>query len=101
MADAFIIGEDFIGNDSVCFVLGDNVFYGPDMTRILKESIDKKSGAIIFGYPVKDASDFGLLNLTAKEKLSPLRKSQNNQNLIMRSQAYIFMITMLFKLLNQ
>ena len=61
LADAFIIGESFIGNDSVCLILGDNVFYGPDMTDILVSSINNNDGATIFGYPVKDASSFGVV----------------------------------------
>lgn len=64
LADAFILGEEFIGDDDVCLVLGDNVFYGPDMTKILnkaKAQIDKKNGAMVFGYPVKDATSFGVV----------------------------------------
>lgn len=61
LADAFIIGEDFIGDDSVCLVLGDNVFYGPNMTSILKSAIEENNGATIFGYPVKDPTAFGVV----------------------------------------
>lgn len=61
LADAFILGEDFIGTDSVCLILGDNVFYGPDMTDILNDSINNNAGATIFGYPVKDATSFGVV----------------------------------------
>lgn len=61
LADAFIIGEEFIGNDSVCLVLGDNVFYGSDMTSILRSAIKDNVGATIFGYPVKDAASFGVV----------------------------------------
>jgi len=61
LADAFILGEEFIGDDSVCLILGDNVFYGPDMTDILSDSIENNSGATIFGYPVKDARSFGVV----------------------------------------
>ncbi len=74
LADAFIIGEDFIGCDSVCLILGDNVFYGPDMTRILRESIDKKVGAVIFGYPVKDASNFGVVEFDKDGKVISLEE---------------------------
>ncbi len=74
LADAFIIGEDFIGDDSVCLILGDNVFYGPDMTRILRESIDKKVGAVIFGYPVKDASNFGVVEFGSNGKVISLEE---------------------------
>lgn len=61
LADAFILGEEFIGDDSVCLILGDNVFYGPDMTDILVNSINNNIGATIFGYPVKDATSFGVV----------------------------------------
>lgn len=74
LADAFIIGEKFIGNDSVCLILGDNVFYGPDMTRILTESMSKKEGAVIFGYPVKDASNFGVVEFDELGKVISLEE---------------------------
>ncbi len=61
LADAFIIGESFIGDDSVCLILGDNVFYGSDMTAILNLAKNKNKGATIFGYPVKDPSAFGVV----------------------------------------
>lgn len=61
LADAFIIGADFIGNDSVCLILGDNVFYGKDMTHILQLAISNLDGATIFGYPVKDPRSFGVV----------------------------------------
>ena len=61
LADAFILGEEFIGDDSVCLILGDNVFFGQDMTRVLRRAKDNLSGATIFGYPVKDPSAFGVV----------------------------------------
>lgn len=61
LADAFILGEEFVGDDSVCLILGDNVFYGPDMTKILKNAMENKTGATIFGYPVKDPTSFGVV----------------------------------------
>lgn len=61
LADAFILGEEFIGDDSVCLVLGDNVFYGSDMTKILRKAMDENMGATVFGYPVKDARAFGVV----------------------------------------
>jgi len=61
LADAFILGEEFIGDDSVCLILGDNVFYGKDLSRILWRAKDRERGATIFGYPVKDARAFGVV----------------------------------------
>lgn len=61
LADAFIIAEDFIGNDNVCLILGDNIFYGQMFSPLLKESIDELEGASIFGYPVKNPEDFGVV----------------------------------------
>ena len=61
LADAFILGEEFIGNDSVCLVLGDNVFYGQNFTKILKDAILNNKGATIFGYPVSDPRAFGVV----------------------------------------
>lgn len=61
LADAFILGEEFIGDDSVCLILGDNVFYGQNMTRILWDAMENLSGATVFGYLVKDPSAFGVV----------------------------------------
>ncbi len=61
LADAFIIGEEFIGDDSVCLVLGDNVFYSRGFTRILNDAMANNKGATIFGYPVKDPRAFGVV----------------------------------------
>lgn len=69
LADAFIIGERFIGDDSVCLVLGDNVFYGQNMTRHLRRAIDNLSGATIFGYPVKDPRAFGVVEFDGNRRV--------------------------------
>ncbi|MBQ7964965.1 MAG: glucose-1-phosphate thymidylyltransferase RfbA [Ruminococcus sp.] len=61
LADAFILGADFIGDDSVCLILGDNIFYGQNMTGILNNAIEKLDGATIFGYPVKNPTAFGVV----------------------------------------
>lgn len=69
LADAFILGEEFIGKDSVCLILGDNVFYGLDMTRTLRGAMEKNTGATIFGYPVKDARSFGVVEFDSTGKV--------------------------------
>jgi glucose-1-phosphate thymidylyltransferase len=61
LADAFILGKEFIGDDSVCLILGDNVFYGQDLTRVLNSAKALEKGAVIFGYPVKNARSFGVV----------------------------------------
>jgi glucose-1-phosphate thymidylyltransferase len=69
LADAFILGEDFIGDDSVCLILGDNVFYGQDLTKVLNKATASKEGAVIFGYPVKDARSFGVVEFDEDMKV--------------------------------
>ena len=61
LAQAFIIGEEFIGDDSVCLVLGDNIFYGQSFSNMLKNAASRKSGATVFGYQVKDPERFGVV----------------------------------------
>ena len=61
LAQAFIIGEEFIGNDNVCLVLGDNIFYGQSFTQTQKQAASKKHGATVFGYQVKDPERFGVV----------------------------------------
>lgn len=69
LADAFILGESFIGDDSVCLILGDNVFYGQDLTGALRHAKETLNGATIFGYPVKDASAFGVVEFDKNNKV--------------------------------
>ena len=69
LADAFILGEEFIGNDNVCLILGDNVFYGQDMTKFLRKAAAKTSGATIFGYPVKNPRAFGVVEFDKEHKV--------------------------------
>ena len=69
LADAFILGEEFIGDDSVCLILGDNIFYGQDMTKVLQRAMANKEGATIFGYPVKDPRAFGVVEFDENRKV--------------------------------
>lgn len=69
LADAFILGEEFIGNDNVCLILGDNIFYGQDFVRQLKDASNLKEGAIVFGYPVKDPRSFGVVEFDDNRKV--------------------------------
>ncbi|MCB5361855.1 glucose-1-phosphate thymidylyltransferase RfbA [Vibrio lentus] len=61
LAQAFIIGEEFIGDDSVCLVLGDNIFYGQSFSKTLQSAASRESGATVFGYQVKDPERFGVV----------------------------------------
>ena len=78
LADAFILGEKFIGSDSVCLILGDNVFYGQDMTRMLRRAMERETGATIFGYPVKDARSFGVVEFDKNRKVISIEEKPAN-----------------------
>ncbi len=66
LADAFIIGESFIGNDKVCLILGDNVFYGSHFSAVLSKASRFNEGAVIFGYPVPNPSDYGVVEFDSQ-----------------------------------
>ena len=82
LAEAFLIGEKFIGNDNVALILGDNIFYGNGFSKVLEDSVDyfqnfklKKSndgGAMIFGYPVKNPEDYGVVEFDENNKVISL-----------------------------
>lgn len=78
LADAFILGEEFIGNDSVCLVLGDNVFYGSSMTTILRKAMEENKGATIFGYPVKDPRSFGVVEFDKDRNVIGIEEKPEN-----------------------
>ncbi|MCK8087100.1 MULTISPECIES: glucose-1-phosphate thymidylyltransferase RfbA [Vibrio] len=68
LAQAFIIGEEFIGDDSVCLVLGDNIFYGQSFSKMLQSAASRESGATVFGYQVKDPERFGVVEFDEEMK---------------------------------
>ena len=81
LADAFIVGEKFIGKDSVALVLGDNIFYGQSFTRTLKnasEKVNTKGGAVIFGYYVKDPTAYGVVEFDSKGKALGIEEKPAN-----------------------
>ena len=78
LADAFILGEEFIGDDPVCLILGDNVFFGHDMTRMLRKAMENKTGATIFGYPVKDARSFGVVEFDKDRNVISIEEKPAN-----------------------
>lgn len=78
LADAFILGEEFIGDDSVCLILGDNVFYGQNMTKTLKQAMANEVGATVFGYPVKDPRAFGVVEFDKNHKVISIEEKPEN-----------------------
>ena len=68
LAQAFLIGEDFIGDDNVCLILGDNIFYGYGFSGMLREAVSRESGATIFGYHVNDPARFGVVEFDSEGK---------------------------------
>ena len=78
LADAFLIGADFIGTDSVALVLGDNIFYGQSFSRVLKAAAEREEGATIFGYYVRDPREYGVVEFDENGRaLSIEEKPQN------------------------
>lgn len=69
LAQAFVLGKEFIGNDPVCLVLGDNIFYGHGLTRLLQEAREQKKGATVFGYYVNDPERYGVVEFDSDGKV--------------------------------
>ncbi len=69
LAQAFIIGKDFVGKDSVCLILGDNVFYGDSLVGLMQRASKRKKGATVFGYWVKDPENYGVADFNSKGKV--------------------------------
>lgn len=78
LAEAFIIGEDFIGDDNVALVLGDNIFYGQHFTQTLKNAASLKEGAVIFGYYVKDPQRYGVVEFDKNGKVLSIEEKPEN-----------------------
>ena len=74
LAQAFIVGEDYIGDDSVCLVLGDNIFWGQRFTEILKRTVNQNNGATLFGYHVKDPERFSVVSFYKNHKVISLEE---------------------------
>ncbi len=69
LAQAFVIGREFIGTDTVCLILGDNIFYGPGLPMILREAVKLTRGGLIFGYPVRDPERYGVVEFDANRRV--------------------------------
>lgn len=78
LAEAFILGEKFIGNDSVCLVLGDNVFFGQNLTQLLLKARGNEQGATIFGYPVNNPKSFGVVEFNNDGKVVSIEEKPQN-----------------------
>lgn len=78
IAEAFLIGKEFIGNDSVTLILGDNIFYGENFNNILKESLKLKSGGIVFGYKVKNPEQYGVIEFNKNKKVISIEEKPLN-----------------------
>ena len=74
LAQAFIIGEEFIGDSNVCLVLGDNIFYGQGFTPMLKQAVAREKGATVFGYQVKDPERFGVVEFDDQKRAISLEE---------------------------
>jgi glucose-1-phosphate thymidylyltransferase len=74
IAQAFIIGEEFIGNDSVCLILGDNIFYGHNLSITLQKIANLKNGAYIFGYLVSDPQRYGIVEFSESNEVMSLEE---------------------------
>ena len=78
LAEAFIVGEEFIGNDNVALILGDNIFYGSGFTGLVEQAAKLTEGAIIFGYPVKDPKAYGVVEFDETGKAISLEEKPKN-----------------------
>jgi glucose-1-phosphate thymidylyltransferase len=77
LPEAFVLGETFIGNDSVCLILGDNIFYGDSLTQSLQKCSKIKTGCTIFGYPVQDPERYGVVEIKDNKAFSLEEKPKN------------------------
>lgn len=100
LADAFIIGADFIGNDAVALVLGDNIFYGQSFSKVLLSAsnrVENEGGATIFGYYVRDPREYGVVEFDENGKALSIEENRKNRSLIMRFRDCTSMTTVLWR----
>ena len=91
LADAFILGEEFIGDDNVCLVLGDNIFYGQDLSGVLKRAISHETGATVFGYPVKDPTAFGVVEFDSEKNVVSIEERPKQPEIQFRGTGIVFL----------
>ncbi|MDM8272167.1 glucose-1-phosphate thymidylyltransferase RfbA [Ligilactobacillus salivarius] len=78
LAEAFILGADFIGDDSVCLILGDNIYYGSGLSKLVQEAAQKTNGATVFGYHVNDPERFGVVEFDNNMKALSIEEKPEN-----------------------
>lgn len=78
LAQAFILGEEFIGDSNVCLVLGDNIFYGQGFTSLLQQAVNRQKGATVFGYQVKDPERFGVVEFDENKRAISIEEKPKN-----------------------
>jgi glucose-1-phosphate thymidylyltransferase len=78
LAQAFILGEEFIGDDNVCLILGDNIFYGPGLIPMVKNASQLERGAVVFGYQVKDPERFGVVEFDDERNAISIEEKPQN-----------------------
>lgn len=78
LAEAFILGADFIGDDSVCLILGDNIYYGSGLSKLVQEAAQKTDGATVFGYHVNDPERFGVVDFDSNMKALSIEEKPEN-----------------------
>ena len=78
LAEAFILGADFIGNDSICLILGDNIYYGSGLSKLVQEAAEKIDGATVFGYHVNDPERFGVVEFDDDMKALSIEEKPEN-----------------------
>jgi len=74
LADAFLVGKEFIGDDTVCLILGDNIFFGHGLPQVLRSAAEQESGAVVFAYPVKDPERYGVVEFDDSGKAISLEE---------------------------
>lgn len=78
LAEAFVLGADFIGDDSVCLILGDNIYYGSGLSKLVQEAAEKTDGATVFGYHVNDPERFGVVDFDSNMKALSIEEKPEN-----------------------
>lgn len=78
LAEAFVLGADFIGDDSVCLILGDNIYYGSGLSKLVQEAAEKTEGATVFGYHVNDPERFGVVDFDSSMKALSIEEKPEN-----------------------